>query len=154
VAVRALELSGQRGILSTGWGGVARLQTPANVIFVDDVPHGWLFPRMAAVVHHGGAGTTGAAFRAGVPSLIAPFAGDQQAWADRAMRLGVGPRMQGAKNLTAEGLAAAIGTAVNDRGLRARAASLGEKIRSENGVARTVEVIERHADEYNRRQWQ
>ena len=77
-ALRALELSGQRGILSTGWGGVARLDTSAKVFFVDDVPHSWLFPRMAAVVHHGGAGTTGAGFRAGVPSLIAPFAGDQE----------------------------------------------------------------------------
>ncbi len=151
MALRALELSGQRGILSTGWGGVARLQTPGNVFYVDDVPHSWLFPRMAAVVHHGGAGTTGAGFRAGVPSLIAPFAGDQHAWARRAVKLGVGPRMQGAKSLTAEGLAAAINAAIHDPELRSRAASLGGKIRAEDGVARAVEVIERHADEYNQR---
>ncbi|MGB7537827.1 MAG: glycosyltransferase [Anaerolineales bacterium] len=151
MTLRALELTRQRGVLSTGWGGFARMDTSANVFYMDDVPHHWLFPRMAAVVHHGGAGTTGAGFRAGVPSLIAPFAGDQQAWAERAAKLGVGPRMKDAKSLTAEGLAAAIEAAVNDPGLRSRAASLGEKIRSENGVARAVEVIERHADAFNRR---
>jgi sterol 3beta-glucosyltransferase len=151
MALDAFKLTGQRGILSTGWGGVARMETSANVFTVDDVPHSWLFPRMAAVVHHGGAGTTGAGFRSGVPSLIAPFAGDQHAWADRAVKLGVGPRMKDAKSLTAEGLAAAIQAAVHDPGLRSRAASLGEKIRAENGAARAVEVIERHADEFNRR---
>ncbi len=106
-----------------------------------------LFPRMAAVVHHGGAGTTGAGLRAGVPSIITPFAGDQYAWADLVLKLGVGPRITTVKKLTAEKLAQAINTAVNDSALRARAAALGEKIRAENGVARAVEVIERHAVE-------
>jgi sterol 3beta-glucosyltransferase len=151
MAIRALELSGQRGILSTGWGGIARLETSANVLFVDDVPHSWLFPRMAAVVHHGGAGTTGAGLRAGVPSLIASFAADQYHWADRVVDLGVGPRMADAKSLTAEKLAKAIDVGVNDSGMRARAASLGETIRAEHGVAHAVEVIERHAAEFNRR---
>jgi sterol 3beta-glucosyltransferase len=151
MALRALELSGQRGVISTGWGGIARLETTADVFFVDDVPHSWLFPRMAAVVHHGGAGTTGAGLRSGVPSLIAPFAGDQYAWADRAAKLGVGPRMADAKNLTAEKLARAIRTAVNDAGIRTKAAAVGERIRAENGVARAVELIERHADDFRRR---
>src|SRR3989338_8486812 len=70
--LRALELTGQRGVLSTGWGGLTRLSAPPNVFFVDNVPHAWLFPRMAAVVHHGGAGTTGAGLRAGVPGIITP----------------------------------------------------------------------------------
>ncbi|MEK7327332.1 MAG: glycosyltransferase, partial [Chloroflexota bacterium] len=68
LALRALELSGQRGVLLTGWGGLTRQATPPNVFFVDNVPHDWLFPRMAAVVHHGGAGTTAAGLRAGVPN--------------------------------------------------------------------------------------
>jgi len=100
---------------------------------------------MAAVVHHGGAGTTAAGLRSGVPSIIPAFAGDQVAWADRVVKLGVGPRVPGIKQLTAEKLAQAINTAVNDSALRARAAALGEKIRAENGVARAVEIIERHA---------
>jgi sterol 3beta-glucosyltransferase len=148
LALRALELTGQRGVLLTGWGGVARLATSASVFYADDVPHSWLYPRMVAVVHHGGSGTTAAGLRAGVPSLIIPFAGDQYAWADRVVKLGVGPRTVDAKGLTAEKLAEAIHIAVTDSALRARAAVLGESIRAENGVARAVEVIERHAAEF------
>jgi len=151
LALRALELTGQRGVLLTGWGGITRLSAPPNVFFVDDVPHAWLFPRMAAVVHHGGAGTTAAGLRSGVPSIIPAFAGDQVAWADRVVKLGVGPRVPGIKQLAAEKLAQAINTAVNDSALRARAAALGEKIRAENGIARAVEVIERHAADFSQR---
>ncbi|MGQ0602924.1 MAG: glycosyltransferase [Anaerolineales bacterium] len=143
--LRALELSGQRGVVLTGWGGLKRLPAPPTIFFVDNVPHDWLFPRMAAVAHHGGAGTTGAGLRAGVPSIITPFAGDQASWAERVAQLGVGPRAPGIRSLTAEKLATAINLAVNDSALRARAAALGQKIRAEDGIARAVEVIERHA---------
>ncbi len=135
-------------MLLTGWGGLTRQATPPNVFFVEDAPHAWLFPRMAAVAHHGGAGTTGAGLRAGVPSIVTAFVTDQVAWADRVVKLGVGPRVPGIKQLTAEKLAEAINTAVNDSALRARAAALGEKIRAENGLARAVELIERHAAEF------
>ena len=145
LALRALELSGQRGLLLTGWGGLTRLSAPPNVFFVDDVPHAWLFPRMGAVVHHGGAGTTSAGLRAGVPNIITPFGGDQVAWADLTVKLGVGVPAAGAQRLTAQKLATAIHTAVNDSALRARAVALSEKIRAEDGVARAVEVIEHHA---------
>ena len=148
LALRALELSGQRGVLLTGWGGLTRHSTLPNVLFVDNVPHAWLFPRMAAVIHHGGAGTTGAGLRAGVPNILTAFVADQAAWADRVAQLGIGPRVPGIKQLTAEKLAEAIQMAVTDSTLRARAAALGEKIRSENGVARAVEIIERHAADF------
>ncbi|MEZ4767876.1 MAG: hypothetical protein R2844_05555 [Caldilineales bacterium] len=93
-------------MLLTGWGGLARRDAPGDVLFVDNVPHTWLFPRMAAVVHHGGAGTTGAGLRAGVPSLVAPFApNDQPAWAERVADLGVGVHLPAAKKLTADTLA-------------------------------------------------
>ena len=152
LALRALELSGQRGVLSTGWGGITRQSTPPNVFFVDNVPHAWLFPRMAAVIHHGGAGTTGAGLRAGVPNIITAFvANDQVAWADRVVKLGVGPRVPGIKQLTAEKLAEAIQIAVTDSTLRARAAALGEKTRAEDGVARAVEIIERHTAGFSQR---
>ncbi len=151
LTVHALELTGQRGVLATGWGGVAQLTTSASVFCLEAAPHAWLFPRMAAVVHHGGAGTTGAGLRAGVPNLITPFALDQYAWADVVVKLGVGPRAAEVKKLTAEKLAGAINIVVNDASLRARAAALGEKIRAENGVTRAVEIIERHAAEFNSR---
>ena len=145
LALRALELSGQRGVLLTGWGGLARQAPPPHVCFVDSVPHAWLFPRLAAVVHHGGAGTTGAGLHAGLPSLLTPFAADQAAWAERVAQLGVGPRLPGSGQLTAAKLAEAIQTAVTDTALRARAAALAEKIRAEDGLARAVEIIERRA---------
>jgi len=151
LALCALELSGQRGVLSTGWGSVARVQTSAKVLFVDDIPHSWLFPRMAAVVHHGGAGTTAAGLRAGVPSLITPFMLDQYSWANKVVKLGVGPRLPDAKKLTAEKLAQAIHTAVTDGAMRARTAAFGEKIRAENGIARAVEIIERYASDFGQR---
>jgi sterol 3beta-glucosyltransferase len=151
LALHALEMTGQRGVLLTGWGGIARLATSASVFYVDDVPHGWLFPRMAAVVHHGGAGTTAAGLCAGVPGIVTPYAADQYGWASRVTELGVGPRVTDNKGLTAEKLAQAIDTAVNDSAMRARAAALGQGIRAENGVARAVEVIEHHAAEFNRR---
>jgi UDP:flavonoid glycosyltransferase YjiC (YdhE family) len=151
LVLRALELAGQRGVLLTGYGAVARLNTSASVFYVNDVPHSWLFPRMAAVVHHGGAGTTAAGLRAGVPSLITPFLLDQYAWADRVVELGVGPRLVHNKRLTAGKLAQAIHTAVTDSTLRARAAAFGERIRAENGVARAVELIERHAADFSHR---
>jgi sterol 3beta-glucosyltransferase len=149
LVLRALELAGQRGVLLTGYGAVARLNTSASVFYVNDVPHSWLFPRMAAVVHHGGAGTTAAGLRAGVPSLITPFLLDQYAWADRVVELGLGPRLVHNKRLTAEKLAQAIHTAVTDSALRARAAAFGQRIRAENGVACAVELIERHAADFS-----
>jgi sterol 3beta-glucosyltransferase len=151
LVLRALALSGQRGVLLTGWDGVTRETAPANVFYINDVPHAWLFPQMAAVVHHGGAGTTGAGLRAGVPSILTPLAGDQLAWADRVVELGVGPRAAPMKRLTAEKLAQAIDTAVHDSAMRARAAALGAKIRAENGVAQAVELMLRHAADFKQR---
>lgn len=145
LALKALEISGQRGVLATGWGGLERLPAAKNTFFVEDVPHAWLFPRMAAVVHHGGAGTTAAGLRAGIPNIIAPFGGDQTAWGDWVAKLGVGVQPATGQQLKAGKLAEAIHTAISDQALRTRAAALGEKIRAEHGVARAVEVLEQHA---------
>lgn len=145
LVLRALELTGQRGVLQKGWGAVAPMPASAGVCYAEDVPHSWLFPQMAAVVHHGGAGTTAAGLRAGIPGIITPFQLDQYAWADRVAKSGVGLCLADSKRLTAEKLAEAIHTAVTDAALRARAAAFGARIRAESGVAYAVEVIERHA---------
>jgi len=150
VVLRALEISQQRGIILTGWGGLARGAESPNVLYVENVPHDWLFPRMAAVVHHGGAGSTGAGLRAGVPSIITPVAADQYAWAEQVVKSGVGPPVSDLKSITAEKLAEAIRMAINDSDLRTRAAQLGKTIRAENGVARAVDIIERHAAHFRR----
>lgn len=138
----ALSLSKQRAVLGIGWSDFGKLPAlPDNVFAIDAVPHDWLFPQVAAVVHHGGAGTTAAAFRAGVPNVIIPFDLDQPFWAWRVHALGVGPAGIPPKQLTAKRLAHAIHEAVHNTEMRARAATLGEQIRKEDGVTRTVELF-------------
>jgi sterol 3beta-glucosyltransferase len=114
---------------------------------VDAVPHDWLFPRMAAVFHHGGAGSTAAGLRAGVPSAAVPFFGDQPYWGALLARLGVGPAPIPQKSLSAEGLADAITRAVGDPEMRARAAEIGARIRAEDGVGAAVAAFHQHLPE-------
>jgi UDP:flavonoid glycosyltransferase YjiC (YdhE family) len=140
----ALERAGQRGVLATGWGGLAATGLPASVYLLDAAPHDWLFPQMAAVVHHGGAGTTGAGLRAGVPTVICPFFGDQPFWGRRVATLGAGPQPIPQRRLTAEALGAAIRESVSDPAMRERAAALGAAVRAEDGVGRAVARIEEH----------
>jgi sterol 3beta-glucosyltransferase len=141
IVLKALEISGQRGVLSRGWAGLGDAELPREVLLVDEVPHDWLFPRMAAVVHHGGAGTTAAGLRAGIPTVIAPYFGDQFFWGQRVQALGVGPAPIPQKRLTSQALAAAIQTAVQDPTMRSQARRLGDRIRQENGVAEAVGLI-------------
>ena len=141
----ALSLSGQRGILHAGWGGIGGRDLPDNVFRIEYAPYGWLFPRMAAVIHHGGSGTTAYGVRSGIPSLIVPFVFDQFYWGRRIAALGVGPRAIPFKRLSAERLAEAIGAMVNDTGMRRKAAELGERVRGEGGVAAAVELVEQYA---------
>lgn len=141
IVLDALKQSGQRGVIATGWGGLSRLDLPNEVFVVESIPHDWLFTKMAAVVHHGGAGTTGAGLRAGVPSVIVPFAGDQPFWARRIKALGVGPDPIPRKHLTVDRLAYALRAAVMHEPIRKRAAALGETIRAEDGVGNAVRVF-------------
>jgi sterol 3beta-glucosyltransferase len=141
---RALALSGQRAVVLTGWGGLSAAELPREIFAIDWVPFDWLLPRVAAAVHHGGAGTTAASLRAGVPTIVVPFFLDQFYWGKRVFELGVGPRPILRKSLQADTLAAAIRVATTDSGMRRRAAKLGERIRAENGVARAVATFERH----------
>jgi UDP:flavonoid glycosyltransferase YjiC (YdhE family) len=105
-----------------------------------DTPHDWLFPKMRAVIHHGGSGTTHSAARAGVPALIVPFAADQFFWADRASALGVASALP-AKSLTAETLARSLEFVARPE-VRGRARTLGERMRGENGIATATSAIE------------
>jgi UDP:flavonoid glycosyltransferase YjiC (YdhE family) len=143
LVLRALHLSGQRAIVSEGWGGMKAQQHPKTVCTVGSIPHSWLFPRMAAVVHHGGGGTTAAGLRAGVPAVILPFFGDQPFWARRVHEMGVGPQPIPRRRLTVDRLADAIRSAVSSSEMRRRAAQLGERIRDENGIGRAVDVLQR-----------
>ncbi len=144
IAIEALRLSGQRGVLLTGWGGLHPDEVPESVFVVEEVPHDWLFPRVAAVVHHGGAGTTAAGLRAGRPTVVVPFIVDQFFWGERVQALGVGPTPIPHRRLTAERLAAAIEQAVRDEAMRARAEALGARLQAEDGVREAVAILNRY----------
>ena len=143
LVLQALAQTQQRAILLSGWGGMQKTDLPASVCMVDSIPHAWLFPRVAAVVHHGGAGTTAAGLRAGVPSIVIPFTTEQAFWGRRVHDLGVGPAPIPRSKLTVDRLAQAIQAAVTNAAMRQRAAELGSKIQAEDGIANAVEIIQR-----------
>ena len=140
--VQALTRSGQRGILFSGSFGISQAEVPDEVFTLSEVPHDWLFPRMAAVVHHGGAGTTAAGLHAGVPTIITPIYGDQFFWGQRIAALGVGPPPIPQKHLTPERLAAVIRLATSDQTMQERARAVGQTLKEEDGVAQAVRIIE------------
>lgn len=144
VVARPHDLPHER-VLPPELAGAASSGADPEVHVVGDVPHAWLFPRMAAVVHHAGAGTTAAGLRAGVPAVTCPLLADQPAWAARVHALGAGPRpLNARKDLLLNGvdrLAAAISQAVGDPAMHQAAAALGERIRAEDGTGRAAEVI-------------
>lgn len=140
--VGALKQTGRRGIIVTAWGGLQTIETSDRVFVIDTVPFDWLWPQCAAVVHHGGSGTTSAGLRAGVPSLVVAFMADQPFWGRRIFELGCGPRPILRKQLTTDRLAAAIEQAVTDRVMKDRAAQIGLQIRSEDGIVRAAQLIE------------
>ncbi len=152
IVVETLQKSGQRGLLASGWGGMQTGDLPQNIFLIDAAPHDWLFPRVAAVVHHGGSGTTAAGLHAGKPTVICPFIADQPFWGKVVYDRGVGPQPIPQKKLTVAGLAAAINTAVNDDAMQAAAAKLGEQIRAEDGVACAVAIINKTLEKQTTRQ--
>lgn len=136
-------LTGQRRrvLLATGWGGLTAAADAEHVHTTRTVPHDWLFPRTAAVIHHGGSGTTHAGLQAGRPTLICPFVGDQPFWGHRIHELGVGPAPLPIRKITDARLRPAIEQLLNDHDLHERAARLGDQIRAESGVAAAINII-------------
>ena len=134
-------LDGRRALLFSGWSGFGAGDLPSTVLQVGPTPHDWLLPRTSVVVHHGGAGTTHAAARAGVPSIVAPFAGDQPFWGDRLTRLGIAPPSLPQKALTARRLRESLALA-GDARMLTRARSIGDAMSNEHGVANAVAHIE------------
>ncbi|SDT80403.1 glycosyltransferase [Actinoplanes derwentensis] len=145
--VQALRMARVHGILAGGWGGLQ--QTPGPDTFLaGDVPHETVFPRSAVIVHHGGAGTTAAAVRAGRPQVVCPFVADQPFWGSRMHQLGVAPEPINLRHLTVPRLAAAIRQAIDDPAMITAARRLGEQVRAENGVATAAAMLEQLAGEH------
>jgi UDP:flavonoid glycosyltransferase YjiC (YdhE family) len=140
---RAVTRVGARAVLLSGWGGLSDVPADGELHCASALPHDWLFSRVAAIVHHGGAGTTGAALRAGTPSIVVPFTMDQPFWGSRVAALGAGPDPIPRSRLTEDRLARALERALTDEAMRARAAELGARIREEDGVGAAVAVLER-----------
>ena len=141
LVVQALRMAGVHGVLARGWGGL-REAPPPDVFLAGEVPHEVVFPRVAVIVHHGGAGTTAAAVRAGRPQVVCPFVGDQPFWGRRMRQLGVAPEPIDQRRLSAPRLAAAIREAIDEPAMIGAARQLGDQVRAENGVATAVAVLE------------
>jgi UDP:flavonoid glycosyltransferase YjiC (YdhE family) len=139
--VEGVEAAGARALISSGWSGLGADRLPPSCMRIGAVSHAMLFPRVAAVVHHAGAGTTAAALRAGVPQIPVPHGFDQAAWSHHLVELGVStaPLSPG---FSSTELARAIGSCLGDDALRDRALRVGDRIRAGNGVARAAELIE------------
>ncbi|SHT79797.1 glycosyltransferase [Mycobacteroides abscessus] len=137
----ALRRAGMRGIVQAGWAGIN--VGDETTLTVTEVPHRWLFPHVAAVVHHCGAGTTAAGLRAGVPTVAVPGLGDQPFWARRLRDLGLSADTVPQRTLTVERLAAAIRTAVTDPGIKIRARRIADLLDAEDGAAHVVSSVDR-----------
>lgn len=139
--VEAARRAGCRVVLQAGWAGLGDAALPDSVFRAEFVPHEWLFARAAAVVHHGGAGTTAAVLRAGVPGIVSYHLGDQQFWGRHTARLGVSLATIAQKKLSARWLALQLRRTLDDGRLRTRARELSARIRAEDGVAAAVAAI-------------
>jgi vancomycin aglycone glucosyltransferase len=139
--VDAAQRAGVRAIISFGWAGLGGA-LPPTCIACGEVSHDALFPRLAGIVHHGGAGTTATAARAGVPQLVVPHLLDQFYWANRIASIGIGPQAVARRSLTASRLAAGLIAMTTNTDMRDAARALGDRLRGRDGVSAAVAAIE------------
>jgi sterol 3beta-glucosyltransferase len=139
--LESIRQAGQRAIVLTGWDGWKGRVFSGDILFLESAPHDWLLPRCKMFIHHGGAGTTAAGLRAGIPNIVIPFGGDQLFWGKRVHAIGAGPRPMRVRELTASRLTSAMTEAEADA-LRDRARLIGQAIRREDGVVNAIRVVE------------
>jgi UDP:flavonoid glycosyltransferase YjiC (YdhE family) len=138
--LEALAATGQRAVLVSGWNRYTS-SLPKHVFQVSSASYDWLFPRMSAAMHAGGAGTVAEALRAGIPSICVPFAGEQKYYAKRLAALGVAPAPIHRQDVTVPGLIRAITAATTSAAMRQKAQAYGCVIRHENGVGEAVRLL-------------
>jgi vancomycin aglycone glucosyltransferase len=136
------EASGQRFIISKGWANLPATGSP-DILYVDEVPFEFLFPRLAAVIYHGGTGTLAAVARAGIPQAAFPFIADQFMNRDQIVKLGLGPKTCDFKEMTAESISSAIGECITNDTFRKNAVQMSERLKDSNGIDLTVQLIEK-----------
>ena len=146
VIYSAIQRTNQRAIIQSGWGNLGHATQPhEDIFFVDYVPHGWLFQLAKMVIHHGGAGTTTAVCRAGVPSVVVPHLADQPYWGGGLHQRGVAPKPVHRRHLKVKNLAERIQEVLDNNQKFERAQQLGNAMRSENGVKTAIGLIENFA---------
>ena len=144
----SLKQTDNRGIILSGWGGVKE-RSSNELFYLEAMPHDWLLPRCKIAIHHGGAGTTAAGLRAGIPNIVLPFMGDQPFWGERVHTIGAGPKPVLVNSLSVEKLVRAIAEAESGD-VRKRAQAIGQQIRSEDGIGEAVKWIEKYSNEFYR----
>ena len=143
ICLRSVHAAGLRAVFSTGWGDRTQLKSTNTVFFLGNVPHDWLFPRVSAVVHHGGAGTTAAGLRYSRPTLVIPFAGDQSFWANQVYRSGSGPKPIPRDSLTVRKMTAALQDLAENTAYRESASRVSKEMSGEHGVQTAADWIEK-----------
>ncbi len=136
-----LKKTGKRAVLLNEGLGLTENDLNENILAAGPVPFEYLFPRMAAVIHHGGAGTTAAGLRAGVPSVITPLIFDQRFWSWCVEKIGVGTKPIAWNKLGVDNLSSAIQAALHDNVMQNKAGLIGQEIRAENGVEEAVKLF-------------
>ena len=148
VVRESLRQTDNRGIILSGWSGI-RDRSSQDILYLEAAPHEWLLPHCKMVVHHGGAGTTSAGLRAGIPNVVVPFTADQPFWGKRVRAIGAGPKPISVKKLTVDKLTRAMAEA-ESAALRERAQVIGREIKSEDGIGGAVNLIEKISNDFYR----
>ena len=141
ISLRSIHAAGLRAVFNTGWSGKS-LKSTRTVFFTNEVPHDWLFPRVSAVIHHGGAGTTAAGLRCGKPTLVIPFAGDQAFWGHQVFSAGCGPKPVPRDSLSVRRMTRALLDLKSNSGYYESAARLRDQLAAEHGVRVAADMIE------------
>lgn len=143
----ALKRMNHRGIILSGWGSIGREST-SDFLYMESAPHDWLLLKCKMLIHHGGAGTTSAGLRAGIPQVVVPFMADQPFWGSRVHAIGVAPKPIRVNHLSVEKMVSAIAEA-ESKFILERAQFTGQEIRGEDGVMNAVRLIESYAIRFN-----
>jgi len=143
---KSLKKTNNRGIILSGWSDIKDASSN-EILYLDAVPHQWLLPRCKMIIHHGGAGTTSAGLRAGIPNIVIPYTADQPFWGNRVHALGAGPKPIAVKRLSVENLSQSIVESEKDV-IRRQAGSVGQELRREEGIATSIKLIEKYTYDF------